>query len=73
MIKVPLTVRGAEMLKAELLVRRPTDTERLNGSGLFVTNVPYRMDVSLSTVLTTLAERLSALPDTGGSADVEWL
>ncbi|MFN3744490.1 MAG: 23S rRNA (adenine(2030)-N(6))-methyltransferase RlmJ [Hyphomicrobiaceae bacterium] len=46
-------------LAIELLVRAPTDVDRLNGSGLIVINPPYTLEYDSSVVLSVLAERLS--------------
>lgn len=47
-----------ETLAVELLLRDPTDTERLNGSGLVVINPPYTLEGDLAVILPVLAERL---------------
>lgn len=46
-----------ETLAVELLLREPTDTERLNGSGLVVINPPYTLEADLAVLLPALAER----------------
>jgi 23S rRNA (adenine2030-N6)-methyltransferase len=49
---------GAEMLRIELMLQRPTDRERLNGCGLIVANPPHVLDGELARILPVLAQRL---------------
>lgn len=48
-----------ETLAVELLVRAPSDTDRLNGSGLVVINPPFTLEADLAVLLPVLAERLA--------------
>jgi 23S rRNA (adenine2030-N6)-methyltransferase len=50
---------GRETLRLELLVDRPDDPDRLNGSGLFVVNPPWTLAGEAETVLPALASRLA--------------
>lgn len=51
-------IAAAETLAVEMLIREPTDVERLNGSGLVVINPPYTLEADLAVLLPVLAERL---------------
>jgi 23S rRNA (adenine2030-N6)-methyltransferase len=51
-------VAGPKLLRAELLLRRPVDLERLNGCGLVVANPPHTLQGDLSRVLPELARRV---------------
>ncbi len=59
------------ILIAELLLRPPTDPERLNGCGLVLVNPPWRLDGALSALLPKLAALFGAAR--GAGARVEWL
>lgn len=61
----------ARILIAELLLRPPTDPERLNGCGLVLVNPPWQTDAALSAMLPKLAELFGA--ERGAGARVEWL
>jgi 23S rRNA (adenine2030-N6)-methyltransferase len=61
-------VSPQESLAVELLVRAPTDSDRLNGSGLVVINPPYTLAADLAMLLPVLAERLA--DGAGAHADV---
>jgi 23S rRNA (adenine2030-N6)-methyltransferase len=61
----------ARILIAELLLRAPTDPERLNGCGLVLINPPWQMDATLSALLPKLAQLFGAAR--GAGARVEWL
>jgi 23S rRNA (adenine2030-N6)-methyltransferase len=50
-------------LRIELMLRRPTDPERLNGCGLVVINAPHTLADDLAVILDEIARRLS---DDGG-------
>lgn len=51
---------GAKLMRIELMVRRTTDPERLNGCGLIVANPPYTLEGELAAVLPELSRRLAA-------------
>jgi len=46
-------------LRAELLVRAPSDVSKLNGCGLFIVNPPWTLKDKLAALLPFLAERLA--------------
>jgi 23S rRNA (adenine2030-N6)-methyltransferase len=48
-----------EILRLELLVNRPDDPDRLNGSGLFVVNPPWTLAKEAEFILPALAARLA--------------
>ena len=50
---------GREALRLELLVDRPDDPDRLNGSGLFVVNPPWTLAKEAEFILPALAARLA--------------
>ncbi|MBN9262445.1 MAG: 23S rRNA (adenine(2030)-N(6))-methyltransferase RlmJ [Hyphomicrobium sp.] len=52
-------VAPPETLAVELLIREPSDTDRLNGSGLIVINPPYTLEADLTELLPELSERLA--------------
>lgn len=60
---------GRPCLTAEFHRSSPDDPTRLNGCGLLLINPPWRLDESLSEMLSLLADRLSAT----GPAGVRWL
>ena len=47
-----------ESLAIDLLLREPSDIDRLNGSGLVVINPPYTLEADLALLLPVLAARL---------------
>jgi len=51
-------------LRIELMLRRPTDPQRLNGCGLLVANAPHTLADDLAGILPEIARRLS---DDGGA------
>ena len=57
-------------LLVELLVRPDDSPLRMNGSGLLLLNVPWRLDVQLASALPALR---AALGESGASSRVEWL
>jgi 23S rRNA (adenine2030-N6)-methyltransferase len=48
----------ARLLRIELMLRRPTDLDRLNGCGLIVANPPHVLEAELARILPVLARRL---------------
>lgn len=48
-----------KILRAELLVRAPSDTAKLNGCGLLIVNPPWTLREKLGALLPFLAERLA--------------
>jgi 23S rRNA (adenine2030-N6)-methyltransferase len=50
---------------AELLLRPDDDPERLNGCGLVLVNLPWRLDTTLSELLPALSARFGASPSGG--------
>lgn len=52
-----------KLLVAELMIRRPRDVTRLNGTGLLMLNPPYRLDGMLAALLPFFASRLGEGPD----------
>ncbi len=59
------------ILLVELLVRTPTDEERLNGCGLIVINPPHTLAESLARLLPSLSRVLAE--DKSGTARLDWL
>ncbi len=60
---------------AELLLRPPTDPERLNGCGLIVVNPPWRLDQDLGRLVADLGAIFGAAPQAGakpGRASAVW-
>jgi 23S rRNA (adenine2030-N6)-methyltransferase len=51
-------LKGPDMLRVELMLRRPTDTDRLNGCGLIVANPPHMLVHELAGILPELTRRL---------------
>lgn len=51
-------VAGPELLRVELMVRRPSAPDRLNGCGLIVANPPYTLHGELAGILPELTRRL---------------
>jgi 23S rRNA (adenine2030-N6)-methyltransferase len=49
---------GPEWLRIELIRRRPTDPEALNGCGLVVANPPHALQYELASILPLLTRRL---------------
>lgn len=63
------------ILAAELLLRPPTDPERLNGCGLIVVNPPWRFDLDLGKLVEDLGVILEATSFAGakpGRASAVW-
>ena len=63
------------ILAAELLLRPPTDPERLNGCGLIVVNPPWRFDLDLGKLVADLGVILEATSFAGakpGRASAVW-
>ena len=58
-----------DVVAAELLLREPTDPERLNGCGLLVVNPPWRFMEEAEPILTSLAE-IFGYDEAGGSVRV---
>jgi 23S rRNA (adenine2030-N6)-methyltransferase len=55
-----LAARGIpDLLRVELLIHPPGDSERLNGCGLIVANPPYTLEAELSALLPELSRRLA--------------
>jgi 23S rRNA (adenine2030-N6)-methyltransferase len=48
-----------KLLRAEILIREPTDTSLLNGCGLMIVNPPWTLADDLDVLLPFLAERLA--------------
>jgi 23S rRNA (adenine2030-N6)-methyltransferase len=53
-------LRIEKLLGVELVIRRASDRERLNGCGLVIANPPYSLETELQAVLPALAKRLAA-------------
>ena len=51
-------VAGPKLLRAELMLRRPVDPERLNGCGVIVANPPHTLQGDLAILLPEIAERV---------------
>jgi 23S rRNA (adenine2030-N6)-methyltransferase len=49
-------------LCVELLIRRPSDPDRLNGCGLVIANAPYTLEADLAALLPELGRRLAQAP-----------
>jgi len=60
-----------KLLRVELLIQRPSDSERLNGCGLIVANPPYMLEGELSAVLPELSRRLAAA--VGARYRLDWI
>lgn len=60
-----------KLLVAELLVHPDDSPLRLNGCGMLIANPPWRLDATLSGLLTELCERLAQSPR--ASQRVHWL
>lgn len=65
-------LRVPKLLCIELLVRRPSDPDRLNGCGLIVANPPYTLKDELAAVLPELSRRLGDARG-GGRHRLEWI
>jgi len=61
----------SKLLRVELLVQRPSDSERLNGCGLVVANPPYTLESELSAILPELSRRLAAAA--GARYRLDWI
>jgi 23S rRNA (adenine2030-N6)-methyltransferase len=51
-------VAGPKLLRAEVMLRRPVNLERLNGCGLVVANPPHTLDRDLAVLLPEMARRV---------------
>jgi 23S rRNA (adenine2030-N6)-methyltransferase len=56
---------GPKLLRAEVLLRRPFDSERLNGCGLVIANPPHNLHRDLGILLPEIARRVG---DGGGGS-----
>jgi 23S rRNA (adenine2030-N6)-methyltransferase len=61
-----------KLLRVELLVQRPSDSERLNGCGLIVANPPYTLEGELSAILPELNRRLASA-SAGARYRLDWI
>jgi 23S rRNA (adenine2030-N6)-methyltransferase len=61
----------SKLLRVELLVQRPSDSERLNGCGLVVANPPYTLESELSAILPELSRRLAVAA--GARYRLDWI
>jgi 23S rRNA (adenine2030-N6)-methyltransferase len=52
-------VAGRKLLRAELMLRRPSDPDRLNGCGLAIINPPHTLQTDLAVVLPELTRRFA--------------
>jgi 23S rRNA (adenine2030-N6)-methyltransferase len=52
-------LRETEILRVELMIRRASDPDRLNGCGLIVANPPYTLQGDLEAILPDLSRRLA--------------
>ena len=66
-----MVARGAKLLVAELMVRRPNDPARLNGCGLLIANPPFTLEPALQILLPALCNRLRL--EAGARHRVTWL
>lgn len=48
-----------KLLRVELMIRRPTDPDRLNGCGLIVLNPPFTLESELGAILPALSRQLA--------------
>jgi 23S rRNA (adenine2030-N6)-methyltransferase len=60
----------SKILRAEVLVTRPTDPNRLNGCGLIIVNPPWKLEAELAGLLPVLA---ACLQQGSGSFRLDWL
>jgi 23S rRNA (adenine2030-N6)-methyltransferase len=51
-------IAGPKLLRVELMLRRPTDPDRLNGCGLVVASPPHTLEGDLAGILPELTRRL---------------
>jgi 23S rRNA (adenine2030-N6)-methyltransferase len=51
-------VAGPRLLRAEVMLRRPVNLERLNGCGLVVANAPHTLQGDLATLLPEITHRI---------------
>lgn len=58
------------LLSVELLIREDDSPLRMNGSGLFIWNAPYRFDQRIASTLATLERQLA---EGAASSRLEWL
>jgi 23S rRNA (adenine2030-N6)-methyltransferase len=63
-------LRIGKILRAEVLVTRPTDPSRLNGCGLIIVNPPWKLEAELAVLLPAL---VACLQQGSGSFRLEWL
>ncbi len=61
-----------KLLRAELMIQRPVDPERLSGCGLVIANPPYTLEENMAAILPDLSRRLAAVK-AGGSYRLGWL
>jgi 23S rRNA (adenine2030-N6)-methyltransferase len=60
------------LMRVELMIQRPINTERLNGCGLIVANPPFTLEEDMAAVLPDLSRRLTA--DGGGAGyRLDWI
>jgi 23S rRNA (adenine2030-N6)-methyltransferase len=60
------------LMRAELMIQRPINTERLNGCGLVIANPPFTMEADMAAVLPDLSRRLTAAGG-GASYRLDWI
>jgi 23S rRNA (adenine2030-N6)-methyltransferase len=61
-----------KLMRVELLIQRPSDSERLNGCGLIVANPPYTLEGELSAILPELSRRLASA-SAGARYRLDWI
>ena len=61
-----LTTLSSKPLRIELMLRRPSEPDRLNGCGLVVINPPYTLEADLAAILPELTRRLAAVAGGAG-------
>jgi 23S rRNA (adenine2030-N6)-methyltransferase len=60
------------LLRVELMIQRPVNTERLNGCGIVVVNPPHTLEGDMAAVLPDLARRLSGA-GSGAGYRLDWM
>ncbi len=65
-----LAAQIPKLLRAELWRSPDTLPDRLNGSGLFIINPPWQLDVALRALYAELREKMAL---TDGAVDISWL
>lgn len=60
------------LMRMELMIQRPVNTERLNGCGLVVANPPYTLEGDMAAVLPDLSRRLTAA-GSGAGYRLDWI